>query len=88
MTLKKEENEEEKYLKALNKIEAAEEDYEISIPLVSFAEDLGSLFLSELRNTKIEKSFENPNAKTYFKNLSANLFQYEITKKDKVIKAA
>lgn len=75
---------EEKYLKVLNELAINEDDYEIDIPLVSFSEDLGKLFFTELRNTKIEKQFNNPNAKMYFKNLSANLINYEVSRKDRI----
>lgn len=75
---------EEKYLKVLNQIDIEEDDYEIDIPLVSFSEDLGKLFFTELRNTKIDQQFDNTNAKIYFKNLSANLINYEVSKKDKI----
>jgi DNA-directed RNA polymerase len=85
MSLKQDETKtEEKYLKVLNELAINEDDYEIDIPLVSFSEDLGKLFFTELRNTKIDKQFNNPNAKLYFKNLSANLINYEVSKKDKV----
>ena len=84
MTIDREKDETEQYLKALKKIDVAEDEFEINIPLVTFAEDLGRLFFSELRNTKIEQSFENPAARTYFKNLSANMLHYEVSKKDKI----
>ena len=68
----------------LNQLDIDEDEYEIDIPLVSFSEDLGKLFFTELRNTKIEHQFQNTNAKMYFKNLSANLINYEVSKKDKI----
>lgn len=71
-------------LKLVRQQESPDEDFEIEIPLVSFAEDLGTLFFTELRNTKIDHVFSNPNAKAYFKALSSNLFQYEVSKSDKV----
>ena len=88
MSLNKDDNDsEQRYLKALNqnKIEEAMmQNFEIKIPLVSFSEDLGSLFMSEMKNTKIDKIFENQNAKMYMKHLSSNMLQYEVSKKDKV----
>lgn len=85
MSLKPDEKQsEERYLKILKEIDIDEDDYEIEIPLVSFAEDLGKLFFTELRNTKIEQQFENPNARLYVKSLSANMINYEVTKKDKI----
>ena len=85
MALKPEDHKtEEKYLKILNQLDIDEDEYEIDIPLVSFSEDLGKLFFTELRNTKIEHQFQNTNAKMYFKNLSANLINYEVSKKDKI----
>jgi hypothetical protein len=85
MTLKPDDNRaEEKFLKVLNQLNVEDDDYRIDIPLVSFAEDLGKLFFTELRNTKIQNQFDNPNAKLYFKNLSANLINYEVTRKDKI----
>ena len=85
MSLKPDEKQsEERYLKILKEIDIDEDDYEIEIPLVSFAEDLGKLFFTELRNTKIEQQFENPNARLYVKSLSANMINYEVSKKDKI----
>ncbi len=72
------------YLKVLRQIEVDESEFEIEIPLVNFAEDLGKLFFTELRNTKLDHQFENHNAKLYFKNISANLVKYEVSSKDKI----
>jgi hypothetical protein len=79
-----EEKVESTYLKILKQLEIDESEFEIVIPLVNFSEDLGKLFFTELRNTKLQNQFENNNAKIYFKNLSANLVKYEVSTKDKI----
>jgi hypothetical protein len=85
MSLKPDEKQsDERYLKILKEIDINEDEFEIEIPLVSFAEDLGKLFFTELRNTKIEQQFENPNARLYVKSLSANMINFEVTKKEKI----
>jgi hypothetical protein len=84
MTIDNNKDEEERYLKVLRKIDVGEDEFEINIPLVTFSEDLGRLFFSELRNTKIDQSFQSQTARMYFKSLAANMIHYEISKHDKI----
>ena len=81
-------NNEETLLKVLNNTTTAEdvleEDFELSIPLVSFATDIGALYFQELRNTKITNYFTNEKAKVFYKHLSFNMMQFEVDKKEKI----
>lgn len=65
-------------------IDEVKDDYDLSIPLVTFTDDLGNLFFSELRNTKINNSFNSEKAKVFFKHISNNMVQFEVDKKDKI----
>jgi len=68
----------------LKKTPSLEDDFEINIPLINFAEDLATLFFTELRHTKISQTFDNPSAKFFYKSLSDNMIDYEVTKKHKI----
>jgi hypothetical protein len=80
------EDEEEKFLKALGKkdINLEDEMLKINIPLIKFAEELGTLFVTEMKNTKVNHNFSNDNARFYLKNINHNMVNYEISKKDKI----
>lgn len=84
MTIKKDEDYEETYLKVLNKLDMGEDDFKIEIPLVQFAEDLGKIFIAELRNTRIDQNFKNQNARLYMKNLQINMMNYDISQAEKI----
>lgn len=78
-------DDDEKYLKALGKIENFEDEtLDINIPLSKFADELGTLFVTEMRNTKVNHNFNNDNARFYLKNINHNMVNYEISKKDRV----
>ena len=78
-------DEEEKFLKALGKKEEIEDEtLDINIPLVNFSDELGSLFVTEMRNTKVNHNFSNDNARFYLKNINHNMVNYEVSKKDRV----
>lgn len=79
------EDDEEKYLKALGKKDdLQDETLDINIPLTQFSDELGTLFMTEMRNTKLEHNFNNDNAKFYLKNINQNIINYEVSKKDKI----
>ena len=77
---KKEPNQETNKLNKILFKEVEEKDLDVRIPLIVFSEKLGKSFFKELRSSKINKTFENDAAKIYFKNLSANLYQFEVGK--------
>lgn len=79
------EDDEEKFLKALGKKDDVEEQIlVINIPLTQFSDELGTLFVTEMRNTKVNHNFHNDNARFYLKNINHNMVNYEISKKDKI----
>lgn len=79
------EDDEEKYLKVLGKKDDfQDETLDINIPLTQFSDELGTLFVTEMRNTKLEHNFNNDNARFYLKNINHNIINYEISKKDKI----
>lgn len=82
--MKKEEIDGERYLSVLGKAKTLEDDFEINVPLISFAEDLATLFFTEIRNTKVTQTFDNLSARFFYKSLSENMMDYEVTKKEKV----
>lgn len=59
-----------------------ENDLDLKVPLIQFAERLGQSFFKELRSSKINKTFDSDAAKIYFKNLQVNLYQFEVGKKE------
>jgi len=85
LSINKEDND-ERYLKVLKKNNENFEDetLDIKIPLSKFADELGCLFVTEMRNTKVNHNFNNDNARFYLKNINHNMVNYEISKKDKV----
>ena len=85
LSINKDDND-ERYLKALGKMEGDLEDdtLDINIPLSQFSEELGTLFVTEMRNTRVNHKFNNDNAKFYLKNINHNMVNYEVSKKDKV----
>lgn len=79
------EDDEENFLKALGKKDNLEDQMmEINIPLIKFSEELGTLFVTEMKNTKVNHNFSNDNARFYLKNINHNMVNYEISKKDKI----
>jgi len=82
----KKDDSDEQFLKVLRNDSEPnlEEEFELSIPLVNFSDDLGSLFFSELRNTRVSNSFDSQRAKLYYKHLSLNMMQFEVDKRDKI----
>jgi hypothetical protein len=45
---------------------------------------LGKLFLTELKNTKIENTVKDKEARMYVKSLSENMIIYEVGKEEKI----
>jgi len=80
------EDDADRMLKALGKKDQFDDfDYlDIKIPLTQFAEEIGSLFVTEMRNTKVNHNFNNDNARFYLKNINHNMVNYEISKQDKI----
>lgn len=83
--------EEDQDLKLLNAIKSntideydISDEFELSIPLVSFAEEIGDLFFTELRNTKIHNALEGERAKFFYKHVSHGMIHFEVDKKDKI----
>jgi hypothetical protein len=84
MSVNRIEESDELYLKLLNKLDTGEDDFNIEIPLIEFAEDLGRLFFSELKNTKIDDMFRNSNARLYYKSITDNMMHYEVSRIDRI----
>jgi DNA-directed RNA polymerase len=75
---------EENQFEFLNILEGGEESIDVKIPLQTFCEDLGQLLALELKNTQLENTVKDKDARIYIKSLAENLVSYEITKEDKI----
>jgi hypothetical protein len=80
------EEDQDLFLKALGNKQSEVEDkmLEIDLPLTQFSDELGTLFVTEMRNTKVNHNFHNDNARFYLKNINHKMVNYEISKKDKI----
>jgi hypothetical protein len=73
-------------LNALGKNSAPDEDEMliIDIPLTQFCDEIGTLFIIEMKNTKVNHNFHNDNARFYLKNINHKMVNYEISKSEKI----